>query len=68
MSEAEIASERPEMNRKIVLGNAMTNCFPFTEESLNLGSGLVVHVIPLFWGLLQRVLPLLALQGGQNIE
>lgn len=30
MSEAEIASERPEMNRKIVLGNAMTNCFPFT--------------------------------------
>lgn len=56
------------MNRKIVLGNAMTNCFPFTEESLNLGSGLVVHVIPLFWGLLQRVLPLLALQGGQNIE
>lgn len=31
MSEAEIASERPEMNRKIVLGSAMTNCFPFTE-------------------------------------
>ena len=30
MSEAEIASERPEMNRKIVLGSAMTNCFPFT--------------------------------------
>ena len=31
MSEAEIAFERPEMNRKIILGNAMTNCFPFTE-------------------------------------
>lgn len=31
MSEAETASERPEMNRRIVLGNAVTNCFPFTE-------------------------------------
>lgn len=31
MSKAEIASERPEMNRKSVLGSAVTNCFPFTE-------------------------------------
>lgn len=31
MSEAEIASERPEMNRKTVLGSAMTNCCPFTK-------------------------------------
>lgn len=31
MSEAEIASKRPEMNRKIVLGSAMTNCFPLAK-------------------------------------
>lgn len=31
MSEAEIASERPKMNRKTILGSAMTNCFPFIE-------------------------------------
>lgn len=39
MSEAEIASERPEMTRKTILGSAMTNCFPFSEgkpeKSLN---------------------------------
>lgn len=31
MSEAEIASERPKVNRKTIPGSAMTNCFPFTK-------------------------------------
>lgn len=39
MSEAEIASERPERTRKTIFGSAMINCFPFSEgkpeKSLN---------------------------------